>query len=174
MGLFDIFKKIAPKEETAQKAAPAPEEAKASKKSGLVQNTTFSVVGTSYHMDSFNQVLKQVARLNPDFKKDKRALRKEGKEGVTIYEYLFTNAPAELVPEPDNEFDSNAVRVDVNGLCVGYIKKGACSRVKNLLKNKEIISIEAKFFGGKSKYFLDDRDFKDSTNFGCNVTIKYL
>lgn len=157
MGFFDIFKKQEPK----------PVEVPQNDES--IKKAKFDVVGSSHYQDAYLQM----ARPNPDFKKNKRILRKEDKEGVTIYEYLFEPFPAELVSEPENEFDSNAVRVDVKGKCVGYIKKGACSRVKNLLKNKEIISIEVKGYGGKSKSFLDDRDFKEDGYFGCNVIIKY-
>lgn len=30
---------------------------------------------------------------------------------------------AELVPEPTNRYDSNAVRVDIDGACVGYLSR---------------------------------------------------
>jgi len=30
---------------------------------------------------------------------------------------------AELVPEPTNRYDPNAVRVDINGACVGYLSR---------------------------------------------------
>lgn len=36
---------------------------------------------------------------------------------------VSANAPCTLVREPDNEFDSNAIRVDVEGNCIGHIPK---------------------------------------------------
>lgn len=36
---------------------------------------------------------------------------------------------AELVPEPDNPHDSNAVRVDIDGQCVGYLPRGRAAEM---------------------------------------------
>ena len=34
------------------------------------------------------------------------------------------NPQVELVPEPENKYDSNAVRVEIGGLHVGYLPRG--------------------------------------------------
>lgn len=36
---------------------------------------------------------------------------------------LFPDAILDLVPEPDNAYDSKAIRVDYQGMKLGYIKK---------------------------------------------------
>lgn len=38
-----------------------------------------------------------------------------------IYQYKTTEALAQLVPEPTNEYDPNAIRVEVDGKMIGYV-----------------------------------------------------
>lgn len=75
-----------------------------------------------------------------------------------IYQYRFHPQKVELVPEPDNKYDSNAVKVIVDGVHVGYIKKGSCTHVKKLLAEDRILNINCKIGGGKFKIITEDYD----------------
>lgn len=59
---------------------------------------------------------------------------------------------AELHCENENEFDNKAVRIDIKGLCVGYLPKADARRYrKKLLKHDLgtiVVSCEARIFGG--------------------------
>lgn len=138
MGLFDLFKK---KETTA----PVPMQAQETQKA---KTLTAKVVGTKYH--DYDKIL-ALGTLNPDYSLDKRGMIKKYPDGHTAYEYIFPELKATLEPEPTNEEDPNAIKVLLNGLHAGYIKKGSCSRIKNLIAKNEIVDVIASIRGGNSK-----------------------
>lgn len=41
--------------------------------------------------------------------------------------------PCELIPEPENEFDPNAIRIEVNGNHIGYVPAKMCESVHEKL-----------------------------------------
>ncbi|HWA54732.1 MAG TPA: HIRAN domain-containing protein [Solirubrobacterales bacterium] len=43
--------------------------------------------------------------------------------GAGFNEDVLYECMAELIPEPSNPYDSNAVRVDIQGRCVGYLSR---------------------------------------------------
>jgi hypothetical protein len=59
---------------------------------------------------------------------------------------------AELVPEPNNQYDPKAVRVDINGLVVGYLSRDDARSFNRRLGNKKISGMtticKADFTGG--------------------------
>ena len=114
----------------------------------------FHVTGTAHYQDAFSGMLAE----NEDY----------GQQTVRI--------------EPENEYDPNAVRVELDGTKVGYIKKGSCSQVKNLLKSDKYVRTTAETFGGKYKslYVWEDDDGDsheriekgDTGVYGVTVTIE--
>lgn len=139
MGLFDMFKK----KETPV-AVPQQEEPKRN-----VQG--HKVVGHNYRQNE----IKTLGILNPDYKLKKNELIKKGLVDVNVYEYNFPALKAELIQEPTNEYDPNAIKVVVDGVHVGYIKAGSCSRVKNLINNESIETVDAIIYGGNYKHLAD-------------------
>lgn len=109
---------------------------------------THKIAGTSYRQDA----IKSLGAPNPDYKLTKEQLIKKNLLNVSIYEYTFKSYKAELVPEPTNEYDSNAIKVVIAEKHVGYIKKGSCAHVKKLMSTNSIKSITATMKGGSSKY----------------------
>ena len=79
-------------------------------------------------------------------------------EGQRIYKYLFAPKSVVLEEEPDNKYDKNAIKVIIDGVHVGYIKKEDCIHVKQLIDSKNIISIDATIYGGKYRYYYEDYD----------------
>lgn len=74
-----------------------------------------------------------------------------------VYEYNFKTRKTELIPEPTNPHDPNAIKVLIDGKHVGYIKKGSCKHILNLINQNRIEKIESTIGGGKYKTF----DFND-------------
>lgn len=114
----------------------------------------FIVAGTQYHLDE----LLELSYENPVFDYSKRELIDNGYEDERIYEYEFEACKVELIEEPDNPHDPNAVKVVIDGRHVGYIKSGSCSHVKKLLHSGNVISISADVYGGKYKLLYQDDD----------------
>ena len=132
-------------------APPAQEEKKTS---------SHNVAGTNYRQAA----IKSLGTKNPDFALTKAELFKRGLDGV--FEYTFSPKKAELVPEPDNPKDPNAIKVVVDGVHVGYIKAGSCARVHKMIREDRIEKIEARIFGGASKYlYTDDADPKKLSDY---------
>lgn len=116
------------------------------------------VAGTSYRQEA----IKSLGSINPDYQLTKSQLIKNGLVDCLIYEYNFPALSAELLPEPSNIHDPNAIKVVISGQHVGYIKKGSCSHIKNLMNSNAIKSVTAHIYGGKNKCINCHDDFEDA------------
>lgn len=107
------------------------------------------VAGIQYYEKDF---VKKLGKYNYDYDLTKKEIKEKYFDGDTIYQYVFDDSVIELVPEPDNPYDSNAIKVMISGVHVGYIKKGSCSRVRNLLNSPDLLKVNVSLYGGKYKY----------------------
>lgn len=115
---------------------------------------TFNVVGANYRMDE----VMALAVKNEAYNYTKKQLVDEDIIERRIYEYEFFPHKFELIPEPTNPQDPNAIMVVADGHHVGYIKEGACAQVRNLINSGRIESITGKIYGGKYKLLAEDFD----------------
>jgi putative lipoic acid-binding regulatory protein len=53
-----------------------------------------------------------------------------------------------LVPEPDNRFDSDAIKVEDSGWHIGYVPAGETYEVHEIIKKDHIAYIESRSIGG--------------------------
>lgn len=132
----------------------------------------FQVAGVSHYADD---IMEKIAYENDDYSLSTRDLADIYDVGDRIFEYSFDDCNASLVPEPTNEHDPNAVRVEVGGVLIGYIKRGSCSHVKNLLNSPDFDHVNVELGGGKYKCLYDDEDKikveKDSCGLFADVYI---
>ena len=144
------------------------------------------VRGESFYKESFEAL----AIPNPFYDMSKSEMLEDDFVEERIFEYDFEPKNVELRPEPENEYDPNAVAVWVDGYQVGYVPRGSCSHVKKILGEYEVEDISAKIGGGRYKYLFfegdDEYDFdespkasdytieKDKLDYSVVVTIKYL
>lgn len=134
---------------------PAPVQAPVGQPSTPSEKTErHRVAGTSYRIDA----IKSLGIENPDYELTKQELVEDYLTDESIYEYEFPLFDAELIEEPDNEVDPNAIMVVLNGVHVGYIKAGSCNRVKKRMREDRIKRITARIFGGRYKYVSTDYD----------------
>lgn len=104
----------------------------------------FKVAGVTFYKDNFLELADE----NDDYLfLSNRELIDIYDIGDKIYQYEFNPKHVELIPEPENQYDKNAVRVEVDGLQVGHIKKGSCSQVKNLLASPDFLRVEVDSMG---------------------------
>lgn len=120
-----------------------------------IEKTRFRVTGTQYYE---KDLVEKLGEQDPDYNCSAAELKETYYDGDKIYEYDFSGLKAELVPEPENEYDKNAVKVIVNGVQVGYIKKGSCTRVKNLMASPDFAGVEVSISGGRYKYLCGYED----------------
>ena len=112
------------------------------------------VAGTSYRQ-------KEIFSLgynNADYDMTKREIIDFGMEDDKIFKLCFSPTRVLLEEEPDNQYDPNAVKVIIDNVHVGYVKKGSCSHVKKLIREDKINSICAEIYGGKYKVVYSDYD----------------
>lgn len=117
---------------------------------------TYKVTGVSHYVENILSLKTE----NFDYDLSKKELIDEGYENERIYQYDFYPIKTELVPEPDNQYDPNAIKVIVDNTLVGYIKSGSCSHLLKMIKENRIEKIECKIAGGKYKYLGYD-DYED-------------
>lgn len=157
MGLFNLLKKAlntAPVKSTPEPFVPQTGTTNHLPK----KEEKHRIAGTSFKQNE----IKSLGVLNPNYQLNKSQLIKKNLINITVYEYTFNSFYAELIPEPTNEHDPNAIMVMIAGKHVGYIKKGSCAHVKKLINANSIKSITAIMKGGNTKYVscfdLEDRD----------------
>lgn len=135
-------------------AQPSALEKLATKNAGAPTTKNFHVTGTSHYTDA----LLSLSYANPDYELSKRELIDAGLTNERIYELHFDPVKVELVPEPSNPADKNAIQVFIDGVLVGYIKKGSCSQVKNLLASDKLLGVTCDISGGKYKIVYEELD----------------
>lgn len=135
-----------PPASTPKPEAPTPTES--------IKIKTYKVTGMSHYIDNIMNLSSE----NIYYDLSKKQLIEEGYDNERVYQYDFYPKKTELVPEPDNPYDSNAVKVVVDGEHVGYIKSGSCSHILKLLKEDRIKKIDCTIAGGKYKYVGYDED----------------
>lgn len=117
---------------------------------------TFKVAGISFRTDAIEDMLKE----DGDYYESKSYLRENYDDGDRIWQYLSEyRDDVALVDEPENKYDPNAIRVEVGGVHIGYVKKGSTSRVRNLLK-KDDVRVKIDIGGGPYKELYEDEDGK--------------
>lgn len=105
------------------------------------------IAGTTYHLDA----IMELAEDNPDYGMTQREIIDSGMEEQRIYQYTFPDGPVELVDEPDNEQDPNAIKVLVAGQHIGYIKRGSTKRIHKLQRSGRVLGVTAEIYGGRYK-----------------------
>ena len=98
-----------------------------------MERKVLSVTGTGHYEENILKLMVE----NPDFKLGPKALKEQYDDADVIPKLIPGYIQVVLEPEPDNQYDPNAVKVLMNGLLVGYVKKESCSQVKELLNKKD-------------------------------------
>lgn len=111
-------------------------------------------------VDKYRENVLAVASENPDYDLTKRELIEDHLD-EPVYQYDFIVKGA-LVPDPDNEYDPNAIMVQANGLCIGYVPRGSTAHVRKLMESGRIKSMDLDIGGGKYKqvYEVDDDEYE--------------
>lgn len=109
---------------------------------------TYKVAGVSYRLKN----IMELAVENEEYSYNRKQLIEEELTGQRVWKYVFCTDKVELVPEPDNPQDPNAIKVIIDGLHVGYIKTGSCAHMQKVLREGRIGKIEAVVGGGPYKY----------------------
>lgn len=132
----------------------------------------FKVSGTSFRKENFYDILSE------DYFWDmtKGELVELGMIDEPIYKYENGGGEAKLIPEPDNQYDPDAIAVYVDDTHVGYVPSKKCAKVKRLLDSGTIVYAFAEIYGGPFKIIRENDDdkytiSKKDHDFGVQVTL---
>ena len=110
-------------------------------------NTEYiKVSGTSYHQED----IRSLGVENDDYHLPKKELL-EQYEGEYVYALDFY-PDTKLVPEPTNEYDPNAIRVECEGVLIGYVPKNKTKHIRELMDSQRLHFVSAEIEGGRYKY----------------------
>lgn len=115
---------------------------------------TYRVTGVEHYRDN----IINLASENDDYNKTKRELVDDLMTEERIWKYNFYPVKVSLVPEPENPYDSNAIKVIVDYEHVGYIKKGSCKHLLKVIAEGRLGDIDCTIGGGPYKYIYEDYD----------------
>lgn len=171
--------------EDPPKAAPAPEvtsnpENTKPAEKPKYKRYSFKVAGISRRQKDITDNLLSESY---DYESTKKELIELGMIDERIYKYTPDVLDAEIVPEPNNPHDPNAIKVLVDGIHIGYVPADKTDRVKKLLETKQLHDITCEFYGGPYKIITGDYDLekdkevytvkKESPYIGAEITIEY-
>lgn len=114
----------------------------------------FNIAGTSFRQDEIFSLAKE----NDEYEMTKKQLIDEGYEDERVYMYYFNPKKTELIPEPDNEHDPNAIKVVAQGVHIGYVKASDCAYIKELMESGRVSSYGVDLEGGPYKIVTEDED----------------
>ena len=126
------------------------------------------IVGLDYRKANVMKLAKE----NPIYKLDKAAILKQGLTNTDIHKYIFADGPTELVQEPDNPHDPNAIKVVVSGQHIGYIKAGSCAHLNKVINEGRVEKILCRIYGGPYKGAFQDYDETLDAGFSGKPTYK--
>lgn len=86
-----------------------------------------------------------------------------------IYRYKYRKTNGQLVPEPTNQHDKNAIKVIVENTHIGYIPSEQCIDLKKRIN--QIKEVEIHIGGGDYKYHSHNEVYKLQDSFNVKVYI---
>ena len=119
--------------------------------------------GNTYYVTGVRFYEKQLLKLaikNPDYAMVKQEIIDALMCDENLPKFIFKPERIELVPEPDNPHDPNAIKVIIDGCHVGYIKATECLYLLEAIKQERLNSITCNITGGPYKCVIEDYDIE--------------
>lgn len=107
------------------------------------------VVGESY----YKAQIAEFGTISQNYYWPQERLYEKFVEGDRVYKYNFPELDAQLVPEPQNPHDPNAIRVAVDGKTVGYVARDNTARISDIVRRG--LTVKANITGGPHKEILE-------------------
>ena len=136
------------------------------------KTTVFPVAGLFAHE---TEIVDNLLFENSDYDMSK----KEIIECYMCDEYLYKYEPfyghADLIPEPDNPYDPNAIKVIVDDILIGYVPAKRTKSIKKILESGNVIEIGCEIYGGSYKVLPDEESdlVRGKTDLKARICIEY-
>ena len=148
-------------------AVPEPEK-------DLYKYYSFKAAGISFYE---KDIIDALALENDDYDMTKNEIVDAYMTDENIYKYVVQINEVELIPEPDNPHDPNAIKIIADGVHIGYVPAKSTKKIRQLLEKHPEIMCEV--YGGPSKIVFEESDGsytmkKSDHNIGAEVILKYM
>lgn len=159
LGIFVLVKgikakKAIPQTAAVSKEAELEEDNDPSQMESGDTSENIRVAGTFYHQDA----ILALGTKNPVYKFNLKQILDAGLDGQPIYQYTFPDLPAELVFEPDNEEDPNAIAIYVKKKKIGYVKRGSTAHIRKIINSGRLMDAVCTITSGPYKICFKDSD----------------
>lgn len=115
----------------------------------------FEVAGFFMHLEDIQKLASKIKKFDMPAKR----IIEIGYANKKIYKYYYKNEPVELVPEPTNRVDPNAIMVMISGVHVGYVPREMTQEVASYITAPYLVT--AKITGGEYRIVMtEDNDNK--------------
>lgn len=138
----------------------------------------FRVAGTNHYQKAIKEVQEDDLGVVDNSDKWEGMTNKEIEDigdDTKYYEYelvYFWEDDVSFVPEPDNKFDKDAIRIEICDELVGYVPRELTNKIKDI--KEKITSVEATILGGRYKTY-DYESNKAKINKGSlNIDIEIV
>lgn len=135
----------------------------------MIVSMLFNVAGINYNREN----VERLGSPSRTFPLDDDTLMHKYDRKVTLYEFYFDNFCAELIPEPDNPEDPNAIAIYCKGFKIGYVPAGKTSDVRLLLDSGSVSRIDLYIRGGREKSVSPDGVAAFDHGYHGEVSIEY-
>lgn len=116
-------------------------------------------VGGNHYVENFMELSDD----NPDY--SSKNFKDSAAVGEKVYRYSFApNCRVSLIPEPDNKYDPNAIRVEVARKKLGYISRKETGKAREYLSKCNPSLITGNIYGGPYKKLTDDMRIEKGTD----------
>ncbi len=102
------------------------------------RQSRFSPAGCQHYMDN----IRSLGRRSQTFGMTAEELAAAGLANLPAFEYEFPEVTTELVPEPSNLKDPNAIKVLMDGILVGYIPAKRCPELLTQLRQGRVKRVQ--------------------------------
>ena len=125
--------------------------------------TDYPVKGVFAHED---EIFHNLMEINPVYEYTKSELIESFMSDIPVYKWIPKQLPAELIPEPENKYDPNAIRVVIGGITIGYVPKESCIKVLEIINSGRLDNVAYEINGGAFKLLEEDYDsIKDKSTY---------
>lgn len=126
----------------------------------------FEVAGVFYHKNA----VRSAANKRNDFSLSDEDFRSSHSDGKRVFQYYFSrNSKVDLVEEPENLHDQNAIAVYVNGEKIGYVPANLAPELHSILKQE--YSVSAFLKGGPRRWVEGNEVLTDSSDMEVELTV---
>ena len=132
------------------------------------EQVVFHGAGMEHHMDA----LLELAIEDLDYTCTKSEMKKFLLINRRVYQYKFNPTSIDLIPEPENQYDKNAVKIILNDRHVGYIRASEAVGSVDLFNSDRVKRVQVAIQGGKYKILLGDGSYFDGSEPLSEFTLK--